>query len=282
MNRYSAGMYENKDEAIRILKDELWMTRYALLSRAPPEIYMLLSSYRSCESRQATYRWLDGVAEKIVESAEPLSESASGWASSRALCPACGEGANSYYERGFALPEGLRRHLVGYGRSQHCIFTEIALKVAHEDWERRFSEEEEKNRQEQYRKQEERRKVEKLYRIEPLDAPKLLDEGMFYSEKSRTEEQMESVAGRLSELGLSRIVEGNVEAWVNDRGNYIVYADHRQLGRINFTIWKKPLPKRSIKASYKYRIGAFHILDSWKKNIREKYEARLASERRVE
>src|SRR5690606_21922357 len=129
MNRYLA-IGEDKDRLIAQLRSDLWMARYTLLNRAPASFHRLLSSYLDCESREATYGWLDAIAAEVIEAAELLPASHPEWGSVRAMCPICGEGANSYYEQGFAFPEGLRRHLVGYGRTQQCVFTDAAMKLA--------------------------------------------------------------------------------------------------------------------------------------------------------
>ncbi|HEX7803887.1 MAG TPA: hypothetical protein VF471_14145 [Pseudoxanthomonas sp.] len=251
------------------------MARYTLLNRLPPELYQLLSSYRNCEARSDTYRWLDIVAESILGHVQPLSGATSHSSNGRAMCPLCGDGANSYYEQGFSFPEGLRRHLVGYGNTHQCVFTDTAMKLASNDWKDRFSEEEENKRVEMEEKAQARRKVERMYRIDPLTQPKLADEGMFYGSVARTPQQMESTRNRMASLGLKCVVDGNVEAWVDDRDAWVVYADPRGEGRIDFTVWKKPLPKRTSANNYKYHVASFHILDSWKNELKKKYESRL-------
>jgi hypothetical protein len=102
-----------------------------------------------------------------------------------------------------------------------------------------------------------------------------MDEDVYSVEGARTSEQMLFATKRLEELGLEKRFASNVEAWVDERPHWIVYADPRTSGRIDFTVWKKPLPKRRPVRSYNYRIQSFYLLDSWKNDLKKKYESRL-------
>jgi hypothetical protein len=264
---------DDRDDVIRKLKDELWMARYVLLRTLPAELYQLLTSYHDSETREKSYRWLDRIAEAIVELAQPLPETIQSWGGSRGMCPVCGDGSSSPYERGFALPEGLRRHLVGYGNTHQCVFTQTALKLARDDWHNRFKESDEKEWRDKQSQLQRRLSTEAMYRIEPFGRPELVDEHIYGP--SRTPEQMDKARTRLEALGFRKIVEANVEAWIDERAEWIVYADLRQLGRIDFSVWKKPLPKREPARTYKYRIESFHLLDTWKNDLAAKYASRL-------
>lgn len=273
MARYSFGTIDGRDDVIRELKNELWMARYALLRTLPDELHQLLISHRGCETRKASYGWLDRVAEAILKVAQPLPETIQSWSGPRGMCPLCGDESSSPYERGFALPEGLRRHLVGYGNTHQCIFTETAMKLARDDWQNRFEESEKKERRDKQDRLQQRRLTETTYRIEPFGRSELIDECI--SGSSRTPEQMDQARMRLEALGFRKVVEANVEAWIDERAEWIVYADPRRLGRIDFSVWKKPLPKRVPVRAYKYRIGSFQLLDTWKKDLAGKYASRL-------
>lgn len=275
MSRYWTSPTDKRDALVTELKQQLWMARYALLRTLPEDSRRLLTSYHDCGTREESWHWLDQVAEAIVETARPLPETVQGWGGERGMCPLCGEGSDSYCERGFKLPEGLRRHLVGFGNTHQCVFTETAYKLALDDWFNRFHEAEENQRVEREVEKQQRRSTETTYQVDPFGPPKLMDEDVYSWNTARTKEQMLFVRKRLGNLGLKERLESNVEAWVDDRDNWIVYADPRQLGRIDFTVWKKPLPKRQPVNSYKYRIGSFHLLDSWKNDLKKKYEARL-------
>lgn len=125
MPRRSAyNPFEERDREIRRLQDELFRARVALIDLMKPEARAVLESYYRVKTTQDWYRWPDDAAEKIVDLCTDVTERTyQGQVyEARARCPLCGEGPQSYYEgrSGFKLPEGLRRHLVGYGRSQEC------------------------------------------------------------------------------------------------------------------------------------------------------------------
>lgn len=275
MARHWNTHVDQRDEIIRSLKDELWLVRYNLLRTLPDDLYGLLDGYRNCETRKEFYDWVDHVAVAIGDLAKPLPESLHGWGAPRALCPLCRGGSDSYYDRGFAIPEGLRRHLVGYGNTRKCVFMETAEKLALASCGDRFWEVEREEELEKMARVEQRISSETTYRIDPFQSPRLIDDGIFYGRGARTEDELEFAKERLKLLGLKEYVEGKVEAWVDEREDWILYADLRQSGRINFSVWKKPLPKRPPSQTYKYRIGSFFLLDSWKNDLQKKYESRL-------
>jgi hypothetical protein len=173
---------------------------------------------------------------------------------------------------------GKARHLVGYGRTRQCVFTETAHKLALDDWFERFHETEESQRVEREHKKQQRRSTETTYQVDPFGPPKLMDEDTYSGEGARTSEQMLFARRRLEQLGLEKRFESNVEAWVDERPDWIVYSDPRKSDRIYFTVWKKPLPKRRPVSSYKYRIRSFYLLDSWKNDLKKKYESRLSGD----
>lgn len=272
MNRYS---FRDKDETIRRLENDLWMARYSLLNTLPSAQRRLLTSYHDCETRNDTYGCLDRIAEEITSAAKSLPSRLPEWMGARALCPLCGGGSSAPFEEGYALPEGLRRHIVGFGNTHQCIFSETAHKLALDDWHKRFSEADAKEEIDRQKRKRERRTVERQYLIAPFGCPKLFDEGSFYRAGLRSSEEMQQAKDRLQLLGLRHVVDGNIESWTDDRQDWIVYADPRQNGRIEFTVWRKPLPKRESKNPYSLRIMYFYMLDSWKNDIKKKYEARL-------
>jgi hypothetical protein len=126
------------DPRVRELENELYMAHETILRLAPDEFHDLLKSYYSCKTRSEAYQWANEVAEAVIEKATPIEEDR-GWGL-RAYCPLCREGAQSFYsyERGYSLPEGLRRHLVGFGRIRECSVMEVARKRARDYWNREF------------------------------------------------------------------------------------------------------------------------------------------------
>jgi hypothetical protein len=126
-------------EEIRKLKEALYMTRRSLVRMAGEDAYRVLSSYHSgMEKTQDEYensgwmanRWLESVADDVLKLARPQDVDQSGYGPDRALCPLCHGGSQSRYATGFAIPEGLRRHLLGENNSNRCAVTEAALGLA--------------------------------------------------------------------------------------------------------------------------------------------------------
>jgi hypothetical protein len=126
-------------QEIRKLKEALYLTRRALVQMAGEDAYRVLSSYYSgMEKTQAEYensrwmacRWLESVTDEVLKLARPQDIDQLGSGPDRALCPLCRGGSQSPYATGFAIPEGLRRHLLGENNSNQCVVTEAALGLA--------------------------------------------------------------------------------------------------------------------------------------------------------
>jgi hypothetical protein len=120
----------------------------------------------------------------------------------------------------------------------------------------------------------ERRKSEILFVISYGSSPKLIDEGL-YGEHVRTPDSLASAEKRLVEMGFSLHSDGHVKSYTFDRDNFLVFADPRAEGYIEFLIYKKPLPK----SGHRLSNGDFHrlrVYDTWKRNLREKFECRFA------
>lgn len=124
MRRISVPTIVDWQREIRALKDELHTARHALIHLMKPEAREILLSYHGIETVQAWHRWPDEAAEKIIELCTDVTQRTDqGYLyEERARCPLCGKGPESAYtgEAGFKLPEGLRRHLTGYGNSREC------------------------------------------------------------------------------------------------------------------------------------------------------------------
>lgn len=115
MRSYYPTSTDPRDDTIRWLRDELYMTRVTVLSLAKSEHRQLLNSYHQRETRAESYAWESDVAGKIIDSASILPPEQGSYLGPRAFCPLCGDGSSSPYDTGFSVPEGLRRHLVGWG-----------------------------------------------------------------------------------------------------------------------------------------------------------------------
>lgn len=274
MVRLADGSAENE---IRRLKNDLYMARRAVIGLMPPDIGPLLRGYYPCASREEGARWFDDLVDVLIDRAGSAALPASAWGERRTLCPLCNRGSDSPYVEGYALPEGLRRHLTGWGNTHHCVVMEIVSKLAYEHWHERFGEAERRARQAEQDALAERRRTETAYRTSPVGEPKLVDEGAYSWSPARTPDQLAWAEERLKELGMRCVVAGNVRCWLDERNDYVVYADPRHAGRINFEVWRRPLPKgtgRQLRLSH--RRGHFYLLDSWKKDLASKYRQRVA------
>lgn len=76
--------------------------------------------------------WEQRLFKTVIRKAEvlPLDAYTSTSSSSRARCPLCGSGSSAPYEVGFALPDGLDRHLRGHGNSRRCVVTNFLWRTA--------------------------------------------------------------------------------------------------------------------------------------------------------
>lgn len=124
MRRTSIPTFADYDRELRGLSDDLHMARHALIELMKPEAREILQSYYQIKTPEDWHRWPDEAAEKIIELCTDVTQrSYQGYLyEERAKCPLCGNGPESFYDGhvGFKLPEGLRRHLTGYGRSREC------------------------------------------------------------------------------------------------------------------------------------------------------------------
>jgi hypothetical protein len=264
----------DQDTIIRGLKQDLRGLRHGLVQLLPHGFARLLGSYQDCLSSKESHQWMDHVARSVVARAEPLRHAVSGW-DGQANCPLCGRGANAPYQEGFALPEGLRRHLVGSGDTPQCFFTEAAEHLARDHWREKFADGEQLDGDADQRVFVGSQNKETVYQLDPFDPGHLLDEKSWPSGRCRNAEELGWAESRLQSLGLEKRVSGNVSSWVEDRETCVVYADVRSVGRIHFSVWKKPLPKRPPSNAQRFRICQFYLRDSWKNELRSMYEARL-------
>lgn len=279
MRPHPAPPHETPRE--RQLREELFRTRWDLISLAPDGFDSLLRSYYSCETRSATYGWEAEVVDKIVERAEPLEEARPDLFGARANCPLCRSGSQSYYERGFALPEGLRRHLVGYGRSHQCCVMRVAMALAREHWDGEFAAGEAAEQNRKYLATEARRKKETLYVLGPKDSPLLVDEHLYWKgarSPDAGEFSLKWAEQRLFSLGFQINVDDRKRSYTkqvkNDAGEFVVYADPRQVGEITFRVFDATVT-RGRKAGLS--LNMFRIRDSWKNALPDKVAAGIAA-----
>lgn len=131
-----SARFFNYEEQIKRLKDDLYLARINIISVAPDELVRLLHGYATCDSRERAYLWLEEVAREIIPHAKILTREEGSVFGERAYCPLCRQGSTAAYDRGYSIPEGLYRHLIGYGNVHQCVVTEAAFKLALEHLEK--------------------------------------------------------------------------------------------------------------------------------------------------
>jgi hypothetical protein len=260
---------------VRRLEDELYLARETILRLAPDEFHDLLKSYYSCKTRSESYHWANEVADSVIEKAKPIEED-QGWGQ-RAYCPLCREGAQSFYasERGYSLPEGLRRHLVGFGRIRECSVMEAARRMAQDYWDRDFGPKEDQTRAQEAKEKAERLKTEATYVVGPTEDGALL-EGDYWRPARTTDDEEYSIKWaeqRLFLLGFRINVDGLKRSYIrtgkSGDAEFIIYADPRRKGCISMRVFN--LAARGRKKGI--ALHSFDILDAWKNKLPDKVAA---------
>ncbi|WP_086382306.1 hypothetical protein [Caballeronia sordidicola] len=126
------SLTDDKDKKIRELEEALWLAHYRMINLMAYEKERILSGYHHVEDLSSAYRWLGEAANALIKiaDAKPGFEMGDPGTRLRAVCPLCGDGAQTPYVEGFAVPIGLRRHLMGEYNSQQCTVMAAALWLA--------------------------------------------------------------------------------------------------------------------------------------------------------
>ena len=196
----SAGWNDPYQDDVRPRKQELWSARSAIIELMPDGIQQILRSFRQCETRDAGNGWSDEAVAKLVTTALIIPSTLQSL-DERAFCPLCGRGSTSAGAQGFSVPEGLRRHIAGWGSGQACSVFEAAHKLAIEYWNRAFLAAEREQEEAAAVRADKRRKSETLYLTAPDVEPVLVEQGLFLK-AARTTEQLEWAEQRLIALDL--------------------------------------------------------------------------------
>ncbi|MCQ4241909.1 hypothetical protein [Stutzerimonas stutzeri] len=112
------------EDECRKLRSDLYMARTTILQLMPEAVQEAVKGYISCKSHDDVWQWKRGAIENILllaqsKPAKEMDEYAS--STDRAYCPLCGGSAQTIYGgKGFAFPDGLRRHLEGSYNSHQC------------------------------------------------------------------------------------------------------------------------------------------------------------------
>jgi len=127
-------LFRSLDEQIRALEDELYEARRTIVGLARPELARVLMSYDSCETREATWKWREEVIQSVINHARLLTAAQGASRDDEAYCPLCRAGTMSRERIGFTVPEGLRRHLRGWGTTPRCEVMTAAIELANRYW----------------------------------------------------------------------------------------------------------------------------------------------------
>lgn len=116
-------------------KQKLDTLRYEILDLIDQADYtdFGFAGRRSLKTHGEVYDWIKDVAEKIVERLDDDQKiKPSQLGDRRSRCPLCNQGPRSTLmsHEGFAIPEGLRRHLLGTYSSHQCLFMRVAKEMA--------------------------------------------------------------------------------------------------------------------------------------------------------
>lgn len=254
---------------IEELERELWHTRRLVIKLLPEAAQDVLESYMRYKDLESKLRWEHAVVEAVIELAEPIDEPST-YFGPRAYCPLCGAGTTFAYTSGFTVPEGLKRHLTGWGNIQQCDVIEVAVELAHRWWGQSRRDLWDAIEQERQAKLEERRKSETQFRISPGGTPMLIDEGLGYGQPARSEAALQQAEQRLLVLGFSSNGDERIREYVREFKDVVVYADPRPAGGIQFNVFAKGTTSARARP-----LGDFKMQDSWKHDLEDKFRARL-------
>jgi hypothetical protein len=273
MARHHIPSSDDRDETIKHLRRELENSRIAFIEIMPDDMRTLLWSYFRCESRQEAYAWPKKIAEELVSMAEAI-KSPFG---ERAICPLCRSEGGSQYETGYSLPIGLVRHLTGFGNVRECPVMSAARAVARDYWNEKFSPAERLADAEKTKVLQKRLATETLFSPGPDAKPELYDNKSVFAAPRNPDERMLALS-RLEALHFHPIKVGNVESFVDDRVDYIIYADPRVKGNIDFKAYRRLASSTAKEAKAKFAlIGNFRIPDRWKNDLDRKYQEWLTT-----
>jgi hypothetical protein len=269
MPRTYAPPINHNEQTIRDLESELYVARQAIIDLMPEQQRQILWSFFRCESREDTYVWKDKIAEELIGTAEVIRS----YNSDRAYCPLCGDGSSSGYEPGYSVPVGLTRHLTGWGRVRECPVVAAASAIARNYWNEKFAPAEREQKAKNADLLVQRRSSEILFLVDPNGKPVLFDEKSYFGSGARSREEMSWAEKRLNDLHFRTLTVDRVKSYIDEQDRYLVYADPRAKGRIEFTAYVRPALKKTKGAKVKYRsIGTFRIPDTWKNDLFKKYK----------
>lgn len=134
------------EQEIKRLQSEIYRLRNVIVKQVPESLRTILTSYHQCESKDGASGWELLAADQVVQTATVLPHPEGAFLGDRAYCPLCGDGVESRYESGFSHPEGLRRHLIGWGNVAKCSIFAAAAELARYHLDHQFAAAERKSR----------------------------------------------------------------------------------------------------------------------------------------
>jgi hypothetical protein len=256
------------------LRHELYEARRAVLAMLPAPLEHLAEGFYGSQTWTELDAWERDFGEAVIATAAVLSREEGSILQPRAYCPVCRDGSSSPYDRGFALPEGLRRHLHGNGNTVQCLVTRAIFGLARDS--RREKLEAHRTEEEREREAERRRRLETeiSFRLSPDGTPQLREPR--FQEMPRDDESLAWAEARLQVLGFEIGQEGMVRSYTQDHPGVVVYADPRNEGSITFMIYRREQPKRRRRQSLRPHSATFNLRDSIRNDLPGKYGERFA------
>jgi hypothetical protein len=213
------------------------------------------------------------VAEQVIASAVLIVDHP--YLGQRALCPLCRDSSSSPYSEGFSVPEGLRRHLTGWGNVRQCRVMQAAAELARDYWHQEFDAVDRDEAADKEAQLKARRLSEILYRVDPNSDPKLIGEGAWFGRTPRSETDLAWAENRLNELGFEFRMD-QTKCYVRQDKGMAVFADPRFSSRIDFNVYAIQDATTSAAKPRKSRyVGQFWLMGSWRRDIVAKFESRL-------
>lgn len=239
------------------------------------EAQRILRTYYDCVRVDDTYRWVHEIADDLIALAKPHPRLPH-MLGDRANCPLCGGQAQTPFERGFAIPDGLRWHLEGSHKCHRCPVIDAAVGIADGYWDEQFQPRGSVAREAQEAALEKRRKNEDQYQIHPYVPARLLDEGLRRGE-FRQYEDLVWAEERLLTLGF-RTPAGRLRTYTRETMNAVVYADPRQNRYIVFAVFLKPFePELPYWEQRRVASASFRLLDARKNAVEKKVDDGIAA-----
>ena len=194
----------------------------------------------------------------------------------RAYCPLCEAGTSSPYERGFSVPEGLRRHLVGWGNTGACEVLEPIFGLAEDYWQPIFEKARVEAEIQRKARLEERRESERQFLLGPYEKPLLVDEALSLGGSARDAPSLTWAVDRLGALGFETIEHDSVRSFTKVVSECRVYADPRAAGSLTFYVYRESeetVTKRRKRLNS--RKISFTMPDAWRNNLSDKFDTLL-------